>query len=84
MSKLEVVHPNLIQLKKILSHWQTELYNKAWNSLFLENHDRPRSISKYGDDSTPLYHEKSAKMLRNVYDDARDTLYLPRSRIRNE
>lgn len=76
MSKLEVVRPNLIQLKKILSHWQTELYNKAWNSLFLENHDRPRSVSKYGDDSTPLYHEKSAKMLAAMYMMMQGTPYI--------
>lgn len=47
-----------MQLKKILSHWQTGLDGKAWNSLFWGNHDQPRAASRWGDDS-PL----SAKML---------------------
>lgn len=67
MSKLEVIRPDLSQLRTILSRWQTELYGKAWNSLFFENHDRPRSVSKYGDDSTAFYREKSAKMLATMY-----------------
>lgn len=67
MSKLEVIRPDLGQLRTILSRWQTELYGKAWNSLFFENHDRPRSVSKYGDDSTAFYREKSAKMLATMY-----------------
>ncbi len=32
----------LVTLKKTLSRWQTELYGKAWNSLFWDNHDQPR------------------------------------------
>lgn len=55
--------PDLMRLKTILSKWQTELHNKAWNSLYWNNHDRPRAVSKYGDDSTPFYRDKSAKML---------------------
>lgn len=55
--------PELLALRTILSKWQTELHGKAWNSLFWNNHDRPRVVSKYGDDSTPFYREKSAKML---------------------
>lgn len=49
---------DFMQLKKILSHWQTGLDGKAWNSLFWGNHDQPRAASRWGDDS-PL----SAKML---------------------
>lgn len=48
--------------KKILSRWQTGLEGKAWNSLFLSNHDQPRSVSWFGNDSEP-YREISAKML---------------------
>lgn len=49
-------------LKKILSKWQTELFGKAWNSLFWDNHDQPRAVSRFGDDR-PEYRVVSAKML---------------------
>jgi oligo-1,6-glucosidase len=52
----------LVPFKKIMSDWQTELEDKAWNSLYLSNHDQPRSVSRFGDDS-PEYREASAKML---------------------
>ena len=48
--------------KKILSKWQTGLEGKAWNSLFLANHDQPRSVSWFGNDCAE-YREISAKML---------------------
>lgn len=48
--------------KKILSRWQTGLEGKAWNSLFLSNHDQPRSVSWFGNDSEQ-YRKISAKML---------------------
>lgn len=53
----------LIDLKKVMTRWQVGLYNRAWNSLFWNNHDQPRCVSRFGDTSTSLYHEKSAKML---------------------
>ena len=52
----------LRDLKKVLSRWQTELEGKAWNSLFWENHDYPRAVSRFGNDS-PGFWELSAKML---------------------
>ena len=52
----------LTTLKKILSKWQTELFGKAWNSLFWDNHDQPRAVSRFGDDR-PEYRVVSAKML---------------------
>ncbi len=52
----------LLAFKKVMSAWQTELDGKAWNSLYLGNHDQPRSISRFGDDS-PEYREVCAKML---------------------
>ena len=63
MSKLEVIRAPLKPLREVLTRWQTELHGVAWNSLFFENHDRPRAVSKYGDDTTSFNHEKSAKML---------------------
>lgn len=53
----------LKDLKQIMSRWQEGMYQKAWNSLFWNNHDQPRCVSRFGDTSTTLYHEKSAKML---------------------
>lgn len=47
--------------KKIMTKWQTELYQKAWNVLYLSNHDQPRQVSRFGD--TKKYHKESAKML---------------------
>ncbi len=52
----------LKEFKKVMSAWQTELDGKAWNSLYLSNHDQPRSISRFGDDS-PEYRVVCAKML---------------------
>jgi len=52
----------LTTLKRTLSRWQTELYGKAWNSLFWNNHDQPRAVSRFGDDR-PQYRKTSAKML---------------------
>ena len=52
----------LVEFKKVMSTWQTELEGKAWNSLYLSNHDQPRSVSRFGNDS-PEYRVYSAKML---------------------
>lgn len=52
----------LTEFKRVMSKWQTELDGQAWNSLYLGNHDQPRSISRFGDDS-PEYREVCAKML---------------------
>ena len=54
---------NLLELKQVLTKWQTELAGTAWNSLFWDNHDQPRIVSRLGDDSTREYREASAKML---------------------
>jgi oligo-1,6-glucosidase len=51
----------LADLKKIMSKWQVELEGKGWNSLYLENHDQPRSVSRFGNDCE--YRVESAKML---------------------
>lgn len=52
----------LRDLKKILTRWQKGLQDIAWNSLYWENHDQPRSVSRFGNDSDE-YREISAKML---------------------
>ena len=53
---------NFRDFKKTMIKWQEELQGKVWNSLFLGNHDQPRSVSRFGNDN-PAYRETSAKML---------------------
>ena len=53
---------NLEELKDIVTKWQKGLDGIAWNSVFLENHDIPRPVSRFGNDS-PKWREMSAKML---------------------
>jgi len=64
----------LMSLKKILSKWQTQLDNKAWNSLYLNNHDQPRMVSRYGDDGE--YRVQSAKMLATMLHTMHGTPYI--------
>ena len=53
--------PRLTAIKQVISKWQTGLEGVAWNSLFWNNHDQPRIVSRFGDDGR--YRELSAKML---------------------
>ena len=53
---------DLRDLKEIMTKWEKGLEDTAWNSLFWENHDQPRSVSRFGNDDGK-YREKSAKML---------------------
>ena len=59
--KWDLAPLSLPRLKQVLAKWQKELHGKGWNSLFWENHDLPRIVSRWGDDSA--YREPSAKML---------------------
>lgn len=52
---------DLRDLKEVMTKWQKGLEGIAWNSLFWENHDQPRSVSRFGNDGE--YREASAKML---------------------
>ncbi|ARI75847.1 glycoside hydrolase family 13 protein [Halobacillus mangrovi] len=74
MGKWEIKDWKLTELKEIMSKWQVELYNKGWNSLYLENHDQPRSVSRFGDDEE--YHKESAKMLATWYHMMQGTPYI--------
>ena len=53
---------DLRELKQILARWQTGLEGVAWNSLYWDNHDQPRAVSRWGNDD-PRWRDKSAKML---------------------
>lgn len=66
---------DLREMKAVLTKWQKGLENIAWNSLFWENHDQPRSVSRYADDS-PEYREMSAKMLATCLHMMQGTPYI--------
>ena len=55
---------NLKKMKHAFSRWQEKLNGKAWNTLYIENHDHPRIISRYGSEK---YRVESGKMLANMY-----------------
>ncbi len=57
-------HFDLKKLKKCYAKWQNGLYGKGWNLLYLENHDQPRVVSRYG---SMKYREASAKCLAAMY-----------------
>lgn len=61
-------------LKQVLSKWQTALGNEGWNSLFWNNHDLPRIVSRWGDDTT--YRVESAKMFAILLHLMRGTPYI--------
>ena len=72
----EYVHRpfDLRKLKKAFTKWQKALNGRAWNALYLENHDHPRVISRYGDGryfslkrKIPKYWKESGKMLAVSY-----------------
>jgi oligo-1,6-glucosidase len=66
---------SLVDLKNNLSKWQKGLYGKAWNSLYWNNHDQPRVVSRFGNDSKE-YRELSAKMLAMVLHLLQGTPYI--------
>ena len=55
---------NLKKMKSAFSKWQERINGKAWNTLYIENHDHPRIVSRYGSEK---YRAESAKMLANMY-----------------
>ena len=57
----------LKRFKKRLAHWQNGLYQKGWNSLFIENHDQRRSSGRFGTIDHGDYKDLSAKSLALAY-----------------
>ena len=55
---------SLKRMKKAFSTWQKAMYGDAWNALYIENHDHPRAIDRFG---SRKYHKQSAKMLAVMY-----------------
>ncbi|RBW69828.1 glycoside hydrolase family 13 protein [Bacillus taeanensis] len=65
---------NLTELKGILAKWQYGLAEDGWNSLYWNNHDQPRAVSRFGNDKE--YYEKSAKMLATCLHMMKGTPYI--------
>ena len=72
--KWDVKPLDLLDLKKVLSKWQTELEGEGWNSLFWNNHDLPRIVSRWGNDRE--YRVESAKMLATLLHGMKGTPYI--------
>src|SRR5690606_27567151 len=66
---------HLPEPKRSLARWQEGLAENGWNSLYWSNHDRPRAVSRFGDDSEQ-YREVSAKALGTVLHLMRGTPYV--------
>lgn len=65
---------SLNRLKEIMEKWQKGLYGCGWNSLFWENHDLPRMVSRWGNDNE--YRKQSAKMLAILLHGMQGTPYV--------
>lgn len=63
-----------LKLKEIFNQWQTSLYGCGWNSLFWDNHDLPRIVSRWGNDRE--YRTESAKMLATLLHGMQGTPYI--------
>ena len=72
--KWDLKNLELLDLKKVLSKWQTELEGQGWNSLFWNNHDLPRIVSRWGNDKE--YRVESAKMLATLLHGMKGTPYI--------
>ena len=64
----------LSDFKGIISRWQQALQGRGWNSLYLNNHDQPRMVSRFGDDGE--YRVESAKMLATVLHSLQGTPFI--------
>ena len=72
--KWDLAPLHLPDLKKCLAAWQTGLENEGWNSLFFNNHDLPRIVSRWGNDRK--YRAESAKMLATMLHGLQGTPYI--------
>ena len=72
--KWDLAPLQLRRLKDVFGRWQTELNGQGWNSLFWNNHDLPRIVSRWGNDGR--YRVESAKMLATILYGLQGTPYL--------
>ncbi|MCM3701289.1 alpha-glucosidase [Paenibacillus macerans] len=72
--KWDVKPWRLADIKANITKWQTSLNGKGWNSLYLNNHDQPRLLSRFGDDVR--YAKESGKMLATLLHTLQGTPYI--------
>lgn len=65
---------DFMRFKAVMKKWQEELFEKGWNSLFWNNHDLPRIVSRWGNDGE--YRRESAKMLATLLHGMQGTPYV--------
>ena len=75
IGKWKTGHPEMKDLREILNKWELELEGKAWGSLYWDNHDQPRAVSRFGNDS-PQWRVLSAKMLATCLHMMKGTPYI--------
>lgn len=63
-----------VKMKQSFARWQRELHGCGWNSLFLDNHDLPRIVSRWGNDGQ--YRARSAKLLATMLHGMQGTPYI--------
>src|SRR5215217_2343479 len=73
--KWDIRPMTMLPLKQSFRRWQDGLAEVGWNSLYLGNHDQPRSVSRFGSDA-PEHREQSAKALATVLHLHRGTPYI--------
>lgn len=73
-SKWDLKDFDIVDLKQILNKWQTEIGENTWNSLFWNNHDTPRIVSRWGNDKE--YRVESAKMFAILLHNMQGTPYI--------
>lgn len=73
-SKWDLKALDLLDLKKVLAKWQIEMKDEGWNSLFWNNHDTPRIVSRWGNDET--FRVESAKMFAILLHMMKGTPYI--------
>jgi oligo-1,6-glucosidase len=75
VTKWDYLGLDRIALKQSLHRWQVALAERGWNSLYWDNHDQPRAVSRFGDDD-PAYWAASAKALGTILHGMRGTPYV--------
>ena len=73
--KWDYIGLDRVALKRSLHRWQIALADRGWNSLYWDNHDQPRAVSRFGDDD-PAYWADSAKALATILHGMRGTPYV--------
>ena len=74
VTKWDVAPLDLVALKASMDRWQRALATTGWNSLYWDNHDQPRVVSRFGDDGR--FRVESAKLLATVLHLHRGTPYV--------